>query len=146
MFVGFAISVMSAENVKGGKMEGNSLYSIPVKTIDGKSIKMGDFKGKVLVIVNVASYCGFTPHYEGLEALYEKYKDQGLVILGFPCNQFGEQEPGTEAEILDFCQTKYGVTFPMFSKIEVNGDGTHPLYKFLKSNAPGDLKGILLNS
>jgi glutathione peroxidase len=136
----FSLTLFALDLNKGGKMSDNSIYNIKVKTIDGKDASIGNYKGKVLVIVNVASYCGFTSHYEGLEVLYKKYKDKGLVVLGFPCNQFGEQEPGTEAEILEFCQTKYGVTFPMFSKIEVNGDGTHPLYKFLKSNTPGENK------
>jgi glutathione peroxidase len=135
-----SFTLFALDSNKGGKMSDNSIYNIKVKTIDGKETTLNDYKGKVIVIVNVASFCGFTPHYEGLEALYKKYADKGFVVLGFPCNQFGEQEPGTEAEILEFCQTKYGVTFPMFSKIDVNGDGTHPLYKFLKSNTIGENK------
>lgn len=104
-----------------------------VKTIDGTSVNLEEYEGKVVVAVNVASRCGATPQYEDLQALYEKYGDQGLVVLGFPCNQFGGQEPGTEADILEFCTSKYNVTFPMFSKLEVNGDGAHPFYKNLTS-------------
>ena len=99
--------------------------------IDGKETALKDYKGKVLVVVNVASKCGMTPQYEGLEAMYRKYKAQGLVVLGFPANEFGGQEPGTNAEIKEFCTGKYNVTFPMFSKIVVKGDGIHPLYKWL---------------
>ena len=113
------------------------LYSIPVTSIDGKETSLEQYAGKVLLIVNVASKCGLTPHYAALEQLYKKYKDSGLVVLGFPCNQFGAQEPGTESEIASFCSTSYGVTFPLFSKIEVNGDNTHKVYEWLKSNAPG---------
>lgn len=114
---------------KGGHM---SVYEFKAKTIGGKEISLSEYKGKALLIVNVASKCGFTPQYSGLEKLYEKHKGQGFEILGFPCNQFGKQEPGTEAEIKKFCEVNYKVTFPLFSKIEVNGPGTHPLYKFLK--------------
>ncbi len=114
-----------------------TLYDIEAKTIDGKTCKLGEFAGKALLIVNVASKCGFTPQYAGLEALYRKYADRGLLVLGFPCDQFGHQEPGTEAEIAAFCSATYGVTFPMFAKIDVNGAQTHPLYALLKSQAPG---------
>jgi glutathione peroxidase len=120
-----------------------SLYDIPVKDIDGKDTTLAPYKGKVLLIVNVASKCGYTPQYKSLEALYQKYKDQGLVILGFPCNQFGSQEPGTDEEIKLFCSSKYNVTFPMFDKIEVNGPGRHPLYVELAgkdSPHAGDIK------
>jgi len=117
----------------------NTIYDFKVKTIDGKETTLEEYKGKVMLIVNVASKCGFTPQYDGLEALYKKYKDKGLVVLGFPCNQFGSQEPGTEAEIQNFCRVNYGVSFPMFSKINVNGDDTHPLYVYLKSEKPGIL-------
>jgi len=116
-----------------------TVYDFSAKTIDGKTKKLADYKGKVLLIVNTASKCGFTPQYAGLEALYEKYKDQGFVILGFPCNQFGAQEPGSEKEIEQFCQVNYGVKFPMFAKIDVNGSNAHPLYKFLTSEKPGIL-------
>ncbi len=114
-----------------------TLYDIEAKTISGEAKPLRDYAGKVLLIVNVASKCGFTPQYKGLEALYEKYADKGLVVLGFPCNQFGAQEPGAESEIAAFCDTTYGVRFPMFAKIDVNGDNTHPLYRLLKHEAPG---------
>ncbi|MDH4131718.1 MAG: glutathione peroxidase [Gemmatimonadota bacterium] len=113
------------------------LYDIEVTTIDGRSKTLAGYRGKVLLIVNVASKCGFTSQYEGLEALYRRHKGRGLVVLGFPCDQFGNQEPGDEAEIRKFCSTTYGVTFPMFAKIEVNGPNTHPLYQHLKSARPG---------
>jgi glutathione peroxidase len=121
----------------------DSIYDIPLKDIDGKDTSLKPYQGKVLLVVNVASKCGFTPQYENLEAVYKKYKDQGLEILGFPCNQFGSQEPGTDAEIKEFCTSKYSVTFPMFDKLEVNGPGRHPLYVMLAgptSPAPGDIK------
>ncbi|MEY4630626.1 MAG: hypothetical protein RIQ81_746 [Pseudomonadota bacterium] len=114
-----------------------SLYDIPVKTIDGEKTTLAPWKGKVLLIVNVASKCGFTPQYTGLEALYKKLGPKGLVVMGFPCNQFGEQEPGGEADIKKFCSTSYSVSFPMFAKIDVNGPKTHPLYERLKTEAPG---------
>lgn len=113
-----------------------SLYDFEVTTIDGDQVKLADYKGKVLIIVNTASQCGLTPHYEGLQKLYDSYKDQGLVILGFPCNQFGGQEPGTEEEIKNFCELNYKVTFPMFAKIDVKGDHAHPLYRHLLANVP----------
>ena len=123
------------------------LYDIDVRTIGGHIQSLGAYRGKTLLIVNVASQCGFTPQYTGLEALYRKYKDQGLVVLGFPCNQFGRQEPGTEEDIQHFCAATYDVTFPLFSKIDVNGPGTHPLYALLKSAKPGVLgsEGIKWN-
>ncbi len=114
-----------------------SIYDFEVKTISGEIITMNAFKNKVLLIVNVASKCGFTEQYAGLENLYQKYKDKGLVILGFPCNQFMNQEPLNEEEIKSFCSLTYGVTFPMFSKIDVNGENTHPLYKYLKEAKKG---------
>ncbi len=116
-----------------------SIYDFKEKTIDGQEITMEKYKGKVMLIVNVASGCGYTPQYEGLEALHVKYADKGLSILGFPCNQFLGQEPGTEAEIKNFCTTKFGVQFDMFSKIEVNGAHTNPLYVYLKKEAGGVL-------
>lgn len=116
-----------------------NIYDFKINTITGEETTLEPYKGKVLLIVNVASKCGFTPQYDGLEALYQKYKDRGLVVLGFPCNQFGSQEPGTEKEIQNFCRVNFGVTFPMFSKIKVNGDETHPIYVFLKSEKPGIL-------
>ncbi|MGA3285026.1 MAG: glutathione peroxidase [Verrucomicrobiota bacterium] len=109
----------------------DSIYDIPLKDIDGKDTSLKPYQGKVMLVVNVASKCGFTPQYTALEALYQKYKDRGLVVVGFPCNQFGGQEPGTDAEIKQFCSSKYNVTFPMFDKIEVNGAHRHPLYVLL---------------
>ena len=106
----------------------DSLYDIPLKDIDGKDTTLKPYAGKVMLIVNVASKCGYTPQYKSLEATYEKYSPQGLVICGFPCNQFGSQEPGSDAEIKQFCTSKYDVTFPMFDKLEVNGENRHPLY------------------
>jgi glutathione peroxidase len=113
-------------------------HDFTVTTADGKVVSLGDYEGRVLLIVNVASKCGLTPQYEGLESLYRDDKDRGLEILGFPCNQFRGQEPGTDEEIQDFCKTAYGVTFPVFGKIEVNGDDAHPLYRYLRAAAPGD--------
>lgn len=109
------------------------IYDYEVKDGKGNMVSLNDYKGKVLLIVNTATGCGFTPQYEGLQKLYDKYREQGFVILDFPCNQFGNQAPGTEAEITDFCQLNYGVTFPQFSKIDVNGDNEEPLYTYLKS-------------
>ncbi len=113
-----------------------NFYDISVRTIAGQPTSMADYKGKVLLIVNTASKCGLTPQYKGLQALYDKYRNQGLEVLGFPCNQFAGQEPGTEEEIAGFCDLNYGVTFPLFSKIDVNGPNTHPLYQHLKAEAP----------
>jgi len=114
-----------------------SVYDFAVKDIHGKEQKLDGYKDKVMLIVNVASKCGFTPQYKGLEALYEKMHSRGLEVLGFPCNQFGAQEPGTEKEIESFCELNYGVKFPLFAKIDVNGDGAAPLYKYLKKEKPG---------
>lgn len=116
-----------------------NFYDIDLVTLDGQPQKLDAYRGKTLLIVNVASRCGFTPQYVGLQALYDKFKDQGFVVLGFPCNQFGHQEPGSAAEIAEFCTTSYGVTFPMFEKTEVNGANAHPLYQFLKSEKAGIL-------
>ena len=116
-----------------------SLYEIGVSTLDGQPIGMDRFKGQVLLIVNVASRCGFTPQYEGLEALHRKFADRGFSVLGFPCNQFGAQEPGTSEEIQQFCTEQYHVTFPLFAKIDVNGAHAHPLFVFLKSRQRGFL-------
>jgi glutathione peroxidase len=118
-------------------LAGSSLYDIDVQTIGGDTHPLSTYRGKTLLIVNVASQCGFTPQYAGLETLFRKYKDQGFVVLGFPCNQFGRQEPGTEADIQKFCTSSYDVTFPLFAKIDVNGPRTHPLYERLKSAQPG---------
>ena len=124
-----------------------SVYDFQAASLDGKQIDLGDSRGKVLLIVNTASESGFTPQYKGLEALHRRYAAQGLAVLGFPCNQFGKQEPGTEAEIGAFCEKHYGVSFPMFAKVEVNGDDAHPLFKHLKGEAPGVLgtEGIKWN-
>jgi glutathione peroxidase len=119
----------------------SQLYELSARRLDGSEQSFASYKGKVLLIVNVASKCGFTPQYEGLEALWKKYQKKGLVVLGFPCNQFGAQEPGADAEIGAFCSLTYGVSFPMFAKVEVNGGDTHPVFEFLKSQAPG-LLGI----
>jgi glutathione peroxidase len=116
-----------------------SVYPFKVKTIDGKEISLSEYRGKALLIVNVASHCGFTPQYTGLENLYKKYKDKGFAVLGFPCNQFGAQEPGNEAEIKSFCDLNFGVTFPLFAKIDVNGANADPLYKYLTNDKPGVL-------
>ena len=116
-----------------------SIYDFSAKTIDGDEKKLDAYKGKTMLVVNVASKCGFTPQYKGLEALYEKFQDKGLVVLGFPCDQFGHQEPGDEAEIKNFCSLTYDVKFPLFSKIDVNGANAHPLYKYLKKEARGVL-------
>ncbi len=116
-----------------------TVYDFEANLLDGTPQKLDAYRGKVLLIVNVASKCGFTPQYEGLEALYRANRDKGFEILGFPCNQFGHQEPGDAGEIRNFCSTKYDVTFPLFAKIDVNGANAHPLYKFLKHAAPGVL-------
>ncbi len=115
----------------------NALYDIDLTDIDGRTQKLGAYAGKALLAVNVASRCGFTPQYQGLEALWRRYRDRGFAVLAFPCDQFGHQEPGDEAEIKDFCIGKYDVTFPLFAKTEVNGEGAHPLYRALKAAAPG---------
>ncbi|MES2883509.1 MAG: glutathione peroxidase [Pseudomonadota bacterium] len=122
-------------------------YDFSAKTIDGKEAGLDAYRGKVTLVVNVASKCGFTPQYKGLEAVHKQYKDKGFAVLGFPCDQFGHQEPGDEAEIMNFCSLTYDVSFPMFAKIKVNGDEAHPLYKHLKSEATGLLgtEGIKWN-
>jgi glutathione peroxidase len=112
-------------------------HDFDATSLEGRPVALRDYAGKVMLIVNTASKCGFTPQYEGLEALYQKYRDRGLVVLGFPCNQFGEQEPGSASDIGSFCQKNYGVSFPMFEKIDVNGTDAHPLYRWLKKNARG---------
>lgn len=114
-----------------------NVHDFDVTSIQGETVSLQNYAGKYLLIVNVASKCGLTPQYEGLEELYQNYKDKGLAILGFPCNQFGGQEPGTEAEIQTFCSTRYNVSFDLFAKIDVNGGNTHPLYAHLKKQAPG---------
>ena len=114
-----------------------SVYDFSAQTIDGKTRTLADFKGKVLLVVNTASQCGFTPQYAGLEALHKKYAKRGFAVLGFPSNQFGQQEPGPESEIAEFCERNFGVTFPMFSKVDVNGANAHPLYKYLTTTKKG---------
>ena len=116
-----------------------NVYDFTAQTLDGRPAPLSDYKGRVLLIVNTASKCGFTPQYEGLEALHRKYADRGLTVLGFPCNQFGSQEPGNAAEIANFCSTTYDVTFPMMKKIDVNGERPHPLYAWLKKQKKGFL-------
>lgn len=114
-----------------------NIHEFSAERLSGGTQSLADYAGKVLLIVNTASQCGFTPQYAGLEALYERYRERGLVVLGFPCNQFGAQEPGDAGEIASFCEKNYGVSFPMFARIEVNGDHAHPLYQHLKKAAPG---------
>ena len=124
-----------------------SIYDFSAKDIDGNEQKLDAYRGKTMLIVNVASKCGFTPQYEGLEAMYRKFKGQGLVVLGFPCDQFGHQEPGTNEEIQQFCDLNYNVSFPMFAKVDVKGEHAHPLFTYLTEQAPGLLgsKGIKWN-
>lgn len=117
----------------------SKFYAFEAKSLQGKNVKMESYKGKTILVVNTASKCGFTPQFEGLETLYKKYKDKGLVILGFPCNQFRNQEPGDEKSISEGCLINYGVTFPMFSKVDVNGEDAHPIYKYLKDELKGTL-------
>lgn len=128
--------IMVCNNVEEKSMA-VSVHEFKVKAMNGSEKKLADYQGKVLIIVNVASKCGFTKQYKSLQALYEKYRGRGFEILGFPCNQFGSQEPGTHQEIEQFCQVNFGVTFPLFAKIEVNGNNADPLYRFLTQNAPG---------
>ena len=135
----FSLLLVLSLNTYAKDASMKTIYDFKVKTIQGEETTLEQYKGNVLLIVNVASKCGFTPQYDGLEALYKKYKDKGVVVLGFPCNQFRSQEPGTEKEIQNFCRVNFGVTFPMFSKLNVNGDDTHPLYVYLKSEQPGIL-------
>jgi glutathione peroxidase len=125
----------------------SSVYDFSAETLEGRLVSLADYRGKVMLIVNTASKCGFTPQYEGLEALYKAHADEGLVVLGFPCNQFGAQEPGDAAEIANFCSLTYDVSFPMFAKIDVNGPQAHPLYQFLKKAKKGILgsEGIKWN-
>ncbi|WP_374928139.1 glutathione peroxidase [Kytococcus sedentarius] len=122
----------------------STLGDFTATTIDGREQDLSQYEGQVVLVVNTASECGLTPQYEGLEELHQQYGDQGLVVLGFPCNQFGAQEPGSDAEVASFCQKNYGVSFPMFSKVEVNGEGQHPLFAWLKE-ASGDTSDIAWN-
>ncbi len=130
-----AAAVICLLSCKTNASDMNTIYDFTALSNKGKEVNFADYQGKVLLIVNTASKCGFTPQYDGLEALYQKYKDQGLVIIGFPCDQFGHQEPGTDEQIEEFCRINHGVTFPLMSKIEVNGEGAHPIYQWLKSQA-----------
>jgi len=114
-----------------------SAHDHSFRTIDGKELPLASFAGKPVLVVNVASYCGFTPQYKGLESVWQQYKDKGLVVLGFPCNQFGAQEPGSEAQIKQFCESRFRVDFPMFAKVDVNGPNAHPLYQWLKTQSGG---------
>jgi glutathione peroxidase len=116
-----------------------SIYDFEIDALDGGTQKLSDYRGRALLIVNTASECGFTPQYQGLEELHRRYASDGLAILGFPCNQFGGQEPGDAAQIREFCETRYGVSFPLFAKIDVNGPNAHPLFEYLKESAPGVL-------
>lgn len=122
-------------------------HDISVKAIDGRDVSLADYAGKVVLVVNTASKCGFTPQYDGLKALYEKYREHGFVVLGFPCNQFGAQEPGSERQIAEFCEMRFNIAFPMFAKIDVNGPNAHPLYRHLKAARPGvfNTEGIKWN-
>jgi glutathione peroxidase len=149
VFVGLSVPFSGhaqkpTDSEKGGNMAKDTInyLDIPFKTITGEETSLEAFKGKVVLLVNVASECGFTPQYEGLEALYKKFKDSGLVVVGFPANNFGGQEPGTNEEILKFCTSKFDVTFPMMSKISVKGKDKHPLYVYLteQSNLPGEIQ------
>ena len=130
-----AVAVVGLLSCKSNASDMNTIYDFTALSNKGKEVNFADYQGKVLLIVNTASKCGFTPQYDGLEALYQKYKDQGLVIIGFPCDQFGHQEPGTDEQIEEFCRINHGVTFPLMSKIEVNGEGAHSIYQWLKSQA-----------
>ena len=130
---GALTTMATADDAKKGAHDHECSLDFKMKSIDGEMVDLEDYEGNVVLIVNTASQCGLTPHYAGLQDLYSKYKEKGFVVLGFPCNQFGRQEPGTEAEIKEFCSTEYKVTFPMFAKIDVNGDDAAPLYKKLTS-------------
>ena len=129
------LSLLVLGGVVAGAKEVQSIYDIEVNTIEGKVLKFSEFKNKAVLIVNTASKCGYTPQYTGLEALSKKYKDQGLIVLGMPCNQFGQQEPAVENEIKEFCKVRYGVTFPLLKKADVKGAEQHPLYRFLLENS-----------
>ena len=121
----------------------NQFYEFKAKNIYGQEVSMSAYKGKTIIVVNTASKCGFTPQFEGLEQLYQKYKDKGVVILGFPCNQFANQEPGDEKSILNGCVVDYNISFPMFAKVDVNGDTAHPIYKYLKNELKGLFGGVV---
>lgn len=139
MFYKILLIFILSFSAVASKEKDMSIYDFKVETIDGQEVSMSKYKGKVLLIVNVASKCGFTSQYEGLESLYQKYKDKDFMILGFPSNQFSNQEPGTNEQIKEFCRLTYGVDFDMFAKVDVNGENEIPLYTYLKSNATGFL-------
>lgn len=134
------------KNENATEPSGSTVYAFSAELLEGKTVPLADYAGKVLLIVNTASKCGFTPQYAGLEELYRRFHDRGLVVLGFPCNQFGGQEPGSAEEIGQFCERNYGVSFPIFAKIDVNGSAAHPLFKFLKSEKSGLLGAIGLDA
>lgn len=134
---GFRIKIFYTTFIAMTAQTSQSVYDFSVTSIDGKTVNLSSYRDKVLLIVNTASQCGFTPQYQGLQALYDKYANRGLVVLGFPCNQFGQQEPGNATEIQAFCEAQFGVSFPLFQKIEVKGQDAHPLYKYLTKAAPG---------
>ena len=141
LITGCSASKRNNESEKGtvttsAKAAAQNFYSFKALNMQGEEVSMADFSGKVVLVVNTASKCGFTPQFEGLEELYKKYKNQGLVIIGFPSNQFGNQDPGSNQQILEFCQANFGVTFPMFEKTDVNGENEHPIYTYLKNNIP----------
>jgi glutathione peroxidase len=133
--------IMSGVTMAGSSLAASGIYTFTLNSIDGKPAPLADYKGKVVLVVNVASQCGYTPQYSALEATYEKYKDRGFVILGFPANNFGAQEPGTNEEIKTFCSRKYSVTFPMYAKISVKGADQSPLYAYLTKDTPAPIKG-----
>jgi glutathione peroxidase len=133
LLAGVVAAAVAAASNAPAEEKAPAALNFTMKSITGKEVNLADYKGKVLLVVNVASKCGLTPQYEELEALHEKLNDKGLVVMGFPCNQFGKQEPGTDAEIADFCEATYKVKFPMFSKVDVNGEEAAPLYKYLTS-------------
>ena len=137
MIICFALATLMTGNVLADKKEKHPIYGQAMKSLAGKSVEFSKFKGKVLLIVNTASACGATPQYGPLQQLQEKYKKQGLVVMGFPCNQFGRQEPGSDSQIAEFCKSSYGVSFEMFSKIDVNGEKSAPIFKFLTSDKAG---------
>lgn len=142
-FLSLALAAMTLPSLPAADKGASSVQSIPLKDIDGKATSLKDYAGKVLLVVNVASKCGYTPQYEGLQALHTKYKDKGFSVLGFPCNDFGGQEPGSAEEIKSFCSSKFNVTFPLFEKLHVKGAEQHPLYAALTGPAspvPGDVK------
>ncbi len=138
--VALAVFMMALPQELNAQTKGEGLYNLNAQSLAGSDVKMKKFKGHYILVVNTASECGYTPQFEGLEKLYNKYIDNGFVILGFPCNQFGNQESGDNAAISEVCHANYGVTFPMFSKIEVNGENEHPIYTYLKAQKPGDIE------